>query len=93
MAKDYTKLKELLMAQEKFPIDYLHKFIGKNSPQFATSVATFERKFPGIKLTSSKMSKGDAHVALTYVFQAYDADSVVELLKATDIIEDILVIL
>ncbi len=91
--KDYTKLKALLESQESFPIEFIHKFIGRNTPAFATGVAELERRHPELKLQHSRMSQGDAHVALTYTFQAASADAIIVVLRATDEIPDLAYVL
>jgi putative lipoic acid-binding regulatory protein len=91
--KDYTKLKALLEAQETFPLDFIHKFIGRNSPAFAAGVAELERRHPELKLQHSRMSQGDAHVALTYTFRAESADAILVVLRATDEIADLIYVL
>lgn len=90
---DYTRLKRLLEEQERFPLQYVHKFIGRNEPAFLSSVAELETRFPSLKRQSARHSKGGKHLALTYAFLAPDADAVVELLRATEGLEDLLVIL
>jgi hypothetical protein len=91
--KDYTQLIELLRAQETFPTQYLHKFIGKNSPAFIRGVEGLEKRFGNIRQQSARMSKGDAHVAMTYVIDAADVDEIIVVLTATDELEDLLVVL
>lgn len=91
--KDYTKLRALLEAQEAFPTEFIHKFIGKNTPEFALGVAELERKFPGLRLQHSRMSAGDAHVALTYVISAATVEEIIVVLQATDTIADLIYVL
>lgn len=93
MVKDYRNLKSLLEQQECFPVQFMHKFIGRNSPRFAEGVARFEKRFPQIKLRSTRKSSGEAHVALTYTFEATDADEIIGIIRATGTIDDVLVIL
>jgi putative lipoic acid-binding regulatory protein len=93
MSKDYSRLKELLETQESFPLEFTYKFIGKNTPAFATGVGQFEKAYPKLKLQSSRMSKGDAHVALTYVITAGDADQIIQVFEAISRIPDLHVIL
>ncbi|MGZ3709040.1 MAG: DUF493 family protein [Bdellovibrionota bacterium] len=91
--KDYTKLRELL-EKETYPLEYLHKFIGRNTPAFSKSVSELEAKFSSrLKRQGSRKSSGDHHLALTYVFSADSADQVIEMLKATDIVFDLLMVL
>jgi putative lipoic acid-binding regulatory protein len=91
--KDYTKLRQLLEEQETFPLSYLHKFIGRNSPAFAQGLAELEQRFPDLKKQTARKSQGDAHLAMTYVYVARNVDDVIVLLEATDQIEDLLVVL
>lgn len=91
--KDFTQLKALLESQETFPTDYLHKFIGRNTPAFVNGVNVLEQQFPKLKLKHSRMSSGDANVALTYVFNANSADEIIALLQVTDNIDDVVYVL
>jgi putative lipoic acid-binding regulatory protein len=90
---DFSKLKELLEEQETFPTQFLHKFVGRNTPEFARAVAELEKRFPSAKLQISRTSASQAHLALTYQFGAGSADDIVALLVATHALDDILVVL
>lgn len=92
-SSDFDKLRQLLNEQETFPLNFVHKFIGRNSPQFAVGVQAFEASFPTLQKQSERKSSGDNHIALTYVFVAQNAEEVIGLLRATDLIDDVLVIL
>lgn len=85
----YAKLRSLLEEQETFPTRYLHKFIGKNTPNFATDVTQFEAQFPKAHLQTARMSQGDGHVAMTYVLEADTVEDIIDLLKATKLIRDL----
>ncbi len=93
MNKDYAKLKELLEEQEKFPLDFTFKFVGRHTPAFAQSVGSLQKKFPGLKETHSRESSGGKHVAKTFSFNAPDADSILDVFKAIEKLEDVLVVL
>ena len=89
----YDKIKSLLRQQEKFPFDYLHKFIGKNSPEFQAAVEALERDVPKLKLQSRRESGGGKHVAYTYTLNVQDAEEVAFLFELTQRLVDILIIL
>lgn len=89
----YAKLRILLVEQETFPTQYLHKFIGKNTPGFAEDVTQFEVRFPRARLQTARMSQGDGHVAMTYVLEAETVENIIDLLKATKLIRDLKYIL
>ncbi len=91
--KDYSQLKALLESQEKFPTTYLHKFIGKNTVAFHGGVSGLEKRFATLTLELSRESVGGKHVAKTYRFGASSADEIIELLKATDQVPDLLMVL
>lgn len=91
--KDYSRLKELLELQEKFPLEFTHKFIGKSTPAFEKGIEELEKKFPGIRQVSKRASGNGGHLALTYALTADSADRVVELFRETDQIPDLLFIL
>ena len=89
----FKKFRDLLEANYQFPCTYIHKFIGKNSPIFRSSVVDFEKKFIGLTLTTERMSASHAHVALTYDYLAGSADEIIELTKETQKINDLIYIL
>jgi len=90
---DFSTLKALLEEQETFPMVYLHKFVGRNTPAFALAVAELERNFPGARREKMRASPNQGHLALTYEFSAASADEIIELLRATHLMIDVLVIL
>ena len=52
MSKDYSKIREMLEAQESFPFDYIHKVIGRNTPAFLDSVAALESRCEGFSISA-----------------------------------------
>ncbi len=93
MTDSFEKFRRLLVETYLFPANYTHKFIGKNSELFRTSVLEFEGKFVGLKRIGEKRSANGNHVALTYDFLAGTADDIIELAKATYLISDLSYIL
>jgi putative lipoic acid-binding regulatory protein len=92
-APNYDSFRELLNKNYQFPAVYIHKFIGKNSPLFRESVASFENKFIGLKQTGSNTSASGNHLALTYDYQAANAEDVIQLTVETSKINDLIYIL
>lgn len=93
MTDPYGKFRTLLTETYLFPANYTHKFIGKNSDVFRTSVAAFEAKFVGLKRTGERQSANGNHLALTYEFLAGNVEDIVELAKATHAIDDLIYLL
>lgn len=89
----YARIRALLEAQETFPFDYTHKFIGRNTPAFQVSVAALEQKFPKARRVSERLSGDRVHIALTYVLSADHPDEVIALLQATMLVEDLKIVL
>ena len=89
----FQKFRELLEHNHQFPTEYHHKFIGKNSPMFLESVAEFEKKHIGLKLVSRKESAKGAHISLSFDYHAANVEEVVELLKETQKINDLIFII
>lgn len=89
----FDKFRQLLIDTYLFPADYTHKFIGKNSELFSQGVTEFEARFIGLRRTGERKSASDAHLALTYVFIAGNAEDIIELAKATYEIPDLIYIL
>ncbi len=89
----YDQFRSLLKKTYLFPADYTHKFIGKNSEAFMTSVQEFESKFVGLTRTAEKQSANGSHLALTYQYKAAQPQDIVDLTIATNVIKDLLFIL
>jgi putative lipoic acid-binding regulatory protein len=90
---DYARLRELLEAQETFPTDFTHKFIGKNTKLFAKGVRDLQFAHPRLQLETARKSSGEKHLALTYVYRAESVDEIIEVLEAIHQIEDLHMIL
>ncbi len=93
MSSQYDKLRELLIAQETFPFDYTHKFIGKNTAAFAQSVAALEAQFPKARRVTERRTADGKHISFTYIFNAASADEIIALLQATSLLNDLRVLL
>lgn len=93
MTKDYSKLKELLDAQETFPCSFTLKFIGRNTQAFVSDVARFEGEYSSLRPGPRRLSSGGNHLALTYLFNAASSDEIIALLQRVSEIEDVQVIL
>jgi putative lipoic acid-binding regulatory protein len=93
VTKDYAELKRLLEDLETFPHRFTFKFIGRHSETFALSVAKLEQRFPGLRHEQSRESNGGKHVAKTYTMEATSADEIIDVFKAIEKVEDVLVVL
>jgi len=93
LSKDYTRLRELLLEQECFPVKYLHKFIGKNSPQFDAALQAWRTQYPDAVCQSDRHSSNGGHRALTFVVPAQNVDQLIEMLKHTDQLADLVMVL
>ena len=93
MSENYDRFKELLNANFQFPANYVHKFIGANTPEFRSAVKEFEKQFIGLTLTGEKLSSTNLHVSFTYDYLAASADDVVELTVKTREVPGVLYIL
>lgn len=91
--RDYQKFKELLEQQEKFPLDYTVKLIGRNSDRFKDGLLDFQVRYPILKQVSSRASSGGANLAVTYSFMAQNADEIIALSEQASTIPDLLVML
>ncbi len=92
-ADPFEKFRTLLEAHYTFPCVYTHKFIGKNSSLFKTSVEEFEKKFIGLTRSSERQSASGKHLSLTYEYHAAHADEVITLAVETQKINDLIYIL
>ena len=90
---DYSNLRELL-AQEIFPQNYVHKFIGNATPAFAAGVAALEAAFLAARrLQARESGGGHRYIAYTYELRVEHPDEVIRLLKATEGMADLKMIL
>jgi len=93
MAKDTTSLRALL-ALEQFPLTYLHKFIGKNTPAFHAAVAAMEARFPSaVRVTVRLSGVNQTYVAYTLSLNAKDPEEIVALWSATADLAELTLIL
>lgn len=93
MLKDTSRLRALL-AEERFPLEYLHKFIGKNTPAFSSAVSAMEARFPRVTRVSVRESgQNQTYVAYTFSLHAQHVDEIVELWTATSELADLTLIL
>jgi hypothetical protein len=92
------RLKELLDL-ETYPMNYTHKFIGKNTKAFLRAIDELEENFPQLDRISARESQATqinadaSYLALTYEFVANSSDEIIEVLEATSKLEDLKVIL
>ena len=89
----FENFRNLLLKNHQFPTIYTHKFIGKHSPIFLSSVVDFEKKFIGLTRTQERQSSSGAHLALTYEYMAASPDDVILLTTETHKINDLIYIL
>ena len=83
----------MLEAQESFPIDYMHKVIGRNTSAFLNSVAALEKRFPAIRREGVRQSASQGHVSVTWVLRAQNVDEVIALLQETEHLVDLVMVL
>ena len=89
------QLRELLQ-NEQYPLNYVHKFIGRKTDEFFNDVGEFESKFTKATRVSERESAPtgeNIYVALTYTFEANSADEVIEILEAASALKDLKIIL
>jgi len=89
MPKDYSKIREMLESQETFPLDYVHKLIGKNSAVFEESLKAFESRFPAMRRQFSRPSASGNHLAVTFLFRAQNVDEIIQILEASEQLPDL----
>jgi putative lipoic acid-binding regulatory protein len=88
----YDRLKELL-SDESYPHRFTFKFVGKNTPLFDTGLKFFEAECPRLRRQAARPSKGDKHLAMTYVLEALDPDEIIGVYRKIEQIPDILLML
>lgn len=94
--KNYDRLRELLTCQAErdgLPIRYMHKFIGKNSAAFTQGVAELETRFSNLEKQSVRHTHSQGHLALTYTFEAHTVEEIITVLRATDEIADLIIVM
>lgn len=90
---DYTRLKLLLEKQESFPLDFVFKFIGRNSSAFQEGVKALQSEHPLLRLQSRRESEGGAHLAMTFQFTANESNEILCIYSRIAEIPDVLVVL
>jgi len=83
----------LYLSKESFPVEYLHKVIGKNSFAFQQGLMGLERKFPSMVRKVERKSSGAAHVAVTYSLVAGSSTEILALRRETALVPDLTLIL
>ena len=78
-----------LLEQEPYPLDYIHKVIGRNTPSFDSGLEALKRTFPALRQTGERLSSGGANRAVTYSFLAHTADEIIALVEATAKVPDL----
>ena len=91
--RDYQTLRSLLLELETFPHHYVHKLIGKNSPSFLAAVKEMEIHFKQLTERSRRQTASGSHIALTFEFLAANVDEIIDLLRYTDGLPDLQVVL
>jgi putative lipoic acid-binding regulatory protein len=89
---DLARLKALL-EKETYPHSFVLKFIGNRSAAFTNGVESLEKCYPTLSGKSERASSGGAHLALTYVYPAQNADQILALLQDVARIPDLRIIL
>lgn len=87
MSEKYQKLKELLLEQENFPLQYPIKLIGTNDGKFMTAIDSLIAERPELSKHGVKMSSEARHVSVTLILSAKSADHVVETLLILETID------
>jgi len=93
MANDYSKIRDLLEAQESFPIEYIHKVIGRNTAAFLASLDRLEAQIPAVRRQSVRPSASNVHLSVTFVLRAENAGEIISLLQATEKLDDLVIVL
>jgi putative lipoic acid-binding regulatory protein len=93
MAHDYSKIRDMLEAQETFPIEYIHKVIGRNTAAFLSSLDRLEAQIPSVSRQVVRPSASNVHVSVTLVLRAENAGEVIRLLEATEKLDDLVMVL
>lgn len=81
--KKYDELLALFKANEKFPLRFVHKFIGRNTEEFLKGVQIWHERYLHLKETVRRVSADGHYLALTYEFNADSAEEIIDVLKST----------
>ncbi len=83
----------IYLSRESFPVEYLHKVIGKNSFAFQQGLQVLEKKFPTLVRKVERKSSGAAHVAITFSMVASSSAEILSLRRETALVPDLTLIL
>lgn len=89
---DLENLKKLLK-KEKYPFEFTFKFVGKASGSFENGVSKLEIENPKLKLKTRRLTANQRHTSLTYLFQAENAEAILEVYNAIGKIDDLVLVL
>jgi len=89
----YLNHQRLLEESETFPHVYVFKWVGRNSEAFGKALENLESRFTGLSKQSDRLSSGGAHRAVTYSFRAENAGQIIEILRASEGLADLLMTL
>ncbi len=87
------RLSALLKDVEKFPFSYLHKFVGKNTPEFEAGVVDLRARFPDLQLVHRRESSGGKHVAYTFEWIARTPEEIIAVIQASAKLPDLQILL
>lgn len=86
----YKKLKENLNSVQKFPGEYVYKFI---IPTNNKTIAEIQRVFDGTNpIITTRESKNAKYTSLTVAIYALDADQVIRYYKGVGQIKDVIML-
>ena len=88
-----SRLLELLKSQHTFPTRYVHKVIGKNSPEFLAGVKDLIDSTVRLSEKTKKETASGSHVSVTLELQAIAAEEVVFLIEKSNTLKDVVYVL
>jgi putative lipoic acid-binding regulatory protein len=89
---DWTKLSELL-AKETYPLPYILKLIGKNTPQFEESLQQFEQVHVRLSRVSSRITPNGKSVSVSYQWVAQGPDEIIAVYERASQLAELMVLL
>lgn len=90
---DYTRLKLLLEKQETFPLEFVFKFIGRNTAAFQEGVRALQAEYSALELQARRESQGGGHLAMTFLLKANESNEILCVYSRIAEIPDVLVVL
>jgi hypothetical protein len=86
----YKKLKQTLENEEKWPLDYMFKFI---CPNKQLSISKIEDVFENDNADSRKnISKNGKYVALTFIAKMQNSNTIIDRYRSLEDVEDLLML-